>query len=174
MNIKLGKWYVLYVRSRQEKKVYSLLMENEIESFLPMTETIRTWSDRKKKIRAPLFKSYVFVKIKSARDLHESLAIDGACSYINFANQYAVVQDHEIEMIKLVVGMSGDVKLTTPYELPMVGEIKKINRGPLEGRECEILNVNNQNKIIVRIRSIQQNILAKVPINYLYGLPETA
>ncbi len=171
MNLQLNKWYVLYVRSRQERKVHDLLVENEIETFLPMVDTIREWSDRKKKIKVPLFTSYVFVKIKSAMDLHKSLSIDGACAYITFGNTYAIVRDHEIEMIKLLIGVGSDIQLSPANEIPAIGEIKTILHGPLEGKECEIVNINNQNNIIVRIKSIQQNILVKIPIGYLYQLP---
>ena len=60
--LKIG-WYVLYVKSRHERKVDDLLKENQLESFLPLVKTVRKWSDRNKIIQMPLFPSYVFVKI---------------------------------------------------------------------------------------------------------------
>ena len=48
-------WYVLYVRSRHEKKVHQLLQEKGIESSLPLIKTIRIWSDRKKKSGSTAF-----------------------------------------------------------------------------------------------------------------------
>lgn len=172
MNLQLNKWYVLYVRSRQEKKVHDLLVENDIETFLPIIETVRTWSDRKKKIKVPLFTSYVFVKIKSAMDHHKSLSINGACAYISFGGQYAVVQDHEIEMIKLLIDTEKKIQLSSFEKFPEKGEIRTIQRGPLQGIDCEIINVNNQNNIIVRMKSIRQNIVVKIPMSYLYDLPK--
>jgi len=44
-----SKWYAVYVKSRQEKKVHQQLEEKELVSFLPLLETLRQWSDRKKK-----------------------------------------------------------------------------------------------------------------------------
>ena len=35
------KWYALYVASRQEKKVFELLLAKNIEAFVPLIKTIR-------------------------------------------------------------------------------------------------------------------------------------
>jgi hypothetical protein len=43
------KWYVMYTRSRAEKKVADMLAEEGVEVYLPMVEELRQWSDRKKK-----------------------------------------------------------------------------------------------------------------------------
>ncbi|WP_109299567.1 UpxY family transcription antiterminator [Aquimarina sp. AU474] len=174
MNLKLNKWYVLYVRSRHEKKVHDLLVENEIEVFVPMIKTIKQWSDRKKKVEEPLFKSYVFVKIKSAKDLHQSLSIDGASAFIRFGHEYAIVKESEIKAIKFIVKDEdlSDLELhNKPYK---IGEICKIFYGPLRGLECEILKVNNQSKILVRIDSMMQSIVATMPTCYLQETLESA
>ncbi len=52
-------WHALYVRSRSEKKVLSQLEEMGIEAYLPLVTKVKQWSDRRKKIQEPLFKSYV-------------------------------------------------------------------------------------------------------------------
>ena len=54
-------WYAIYTRSRFEKKIAADLTSKGLESFLPLHEVIRFWSDRKKKVEMPLFPSYVFV-----------------------------------------------------------------------------------------------------------------
>jgi len=56
-------WYAVYVRSRYEKKVNRDFIDKRIECFLPLLETWRQWSDRKKKVSEPLFRGYVFVRI---------------------------------------------------------------------------------------------------------------
>ena len=37
-------WYVIYVRSRCEKKVHELLQIKDIQSSLPLIKTIRKWT----------------------------------------------------------------------------------------------------------------------------------
>ncbi|MDP2542672.1 UpxY family transcription antiterminator [Tenacibaculum discolor] len=164
-------WYVLYVKSCWEKKVHESLKEISLESFLPQAKTIRQWSDRKKVIMKPLFPSYVFVYINSSLGFHKALSVNGAFSYIRFGKEYARVQEKEINQIKFLIGNENikEVEITT--KRPKVGEIKKITYGPLEGLDCEIIKVSNVNKIIVRIDSLQQNIMATVPLCILSESP---
>jgi transcription antitermination factor NusG len=56
------KWFVMYTRSRAEKKVAEMLVEEGVEVYLPMVEELRQWSDRKKKVQKALFNGYIFVK----------------------------------------------------------------------------------------------------------------
>jgi transcription antitermination factor NusG len=158
-------WHVLYVRSCQEKRVHQLLQESQLESFLPMTKTIRKWSDRKKVIHKPLFPSYVFVYINSSLELYKALSVNGACAYIQFRRAYALVTEKEINQIKLLVGDENITDIETNVELPKVGETKKITYGPLNGLDCEIIEADNCNKIIVRIDSLNQNIVATIPLH---------
>ena len=153
-------WYALYVKSRWEKKVHEYLQEISIESFLPQVKTIRQWSDRKKTILKPLFPSYVFVNINSSLEFHKALSVNGACAYIRFGKEYARVTEKEINQIQLLVGSKDVTDIVMDAHLPKVGEIKKIAYGPLSGLECEIIKVGSINKIIVRIHSIQMNVVA--------------
>lgn len=165
MNFDNG-WYVLYVKSRCEKKVYESLQELFLDSFLPQVKSLRQWSDRKKMILKPLFPSYVFVNINSSLEFQKALTVNGACTYIRFGKEYARVTDSEITKIKLLVGDKHITDIEMITQLPKVGEIKKIDNGPLIGLECEILKVGNVNKIIVQINSLQQNITACIPSYY--------
>ncbi|QHI35463.1 Transcription antitermination protein RfaH [Kordia antarctica] len=162
MKFNIG-WHVLYVRSRWERKVYESLKEISLDPFLPQIKTIKQWSDRKKTIIKPLFPSYVFVNINSSLEYHKALSLNGVCSFIRFRNEYARVTTKEIEQIKLLVGDVNITDIETNIKLPEIGEIKKINYGPLNGLNCEIIKVDNHNKIIVRIDSLRQNIIATIP-----------
>lgn len=162
MNFIIG-WYALYVKSRWEKKVYESLKDISLESFLPQIKTIRQWSDRKKTILKPLFPSYVFVNINSSLEFHKALSVNGACEYIRFGKEYARVTEKEINQIKLLIGDKNISDIETNVELPKIGEVKKITYGPLNGLDCEIIKADNHNKIIVRIDSLQQNIMATIP-----------
>ena len=162
--IKVG-WHVLYVNSCQESRVHQLLQENHLESFLPMTKTIRKWSDRKKVIFKPLFPSYVFVYINSSLEFHKALSVNGACAFIRFGKEYARVTEKEINQIKLLIGDKDISDIETNVEFPKIGEVKKITYGALNGLDCEIIRVDNHNKIIVRIDSLRQNIMATIPLH---------
>ncbi len=160
-------WYVLYVKSRHERKVESLLRENQIETFLPFVKQVRKWSDRKKTIEVPLFPSYIFIKLLNKREFERVRSIDGVCDYIHFGREYAKVTDDEISKIRLFLSINELSDIETSSERPKVGKKYTITHGPLCGVECEVSMVNNKDRIVVRIDSIRQNISATIPANYL-------
>jgi transcription antitermination factor NusG len=166
MERKIG-WHVLYVRYKHERKIYTELIEKNIEAFLPMTTVVKKWSDRIKKIQTPLFPSYVFVNIQSNKDFHEVLTGDVACSYVRFGNEFGKVSQKEIDQIKMLIEGKevADIQLTN--ELPKIGDKLKIRYGELSGLECEVLRIGNRNKINVRLNSLRQNISATIPLSYM-------
>ncbi len=167
-------WYVLYVKSRHEGKVYRLLKEQGIEAFLPMTTVIRKWSDRKKKLKVPLFSSYVFVKIKTSMDFHLACNVAGACAFIKFGVEYAKVSDKEMNWIRILLNTEGVEGFKVIDNEPTVGEKHKIGHGPLQGLDFEVTRVNSKSVTMVRLDSIKQNIAVTIPKQLLYKHPLTA
>lgn len=92
-------WYVIYTRPKAEKRVADTLEKINIEVYCPMTSEIRQWSDRKKKITAPLFRSYVFVRLKE-KDRHKVFDVPGVVRYLYWLGKPALVRDVEIETIQ--------------------------------------------------------------------------
>src|SRR5215208_4290734 len=60
-------WFAVYVQSRQERIVASSLMSKGFEICLPMTTTVRQWSDRRKLVEEPVFPGYLFCKFDAKR-----------------------------------------------------------------------------------------------------------
>ncbi len=59
-------WFALHVWSRRESLTASHLQGQGYECFLPLTKSIRRWSDRMKEVEQPLFPGYLFCRF----DLH--------------------------------------------------------------------------------------------------------
>ena len=160
-------WYVLYVKSHHERKVSEGLNNLEIKAFSPTIQVQSTRTDRRKMIHKLLFPSYVFVKINSSMDFHRTLSVSGACMYIRFGMEYAKVSDTEIKNIELLLQSNDLTEVETNTENFKVGDLKTISYGPLSGLECQVLEISNSNKIIVRIDSLKKNIIATIPSGYL-------
>jgi hypothetical protein len=56
------QWFLLVVRSKQERKVAEGLQAKGYEVFLPMHTVRRQWSDRLKTYAAPLFSCHLFCR----------------------------------------------------------------------------------------------------------------
>ena len=60
----MTKWIAVYTKSRHEQIVVNELNKKNIEAYCPMFKERRQWSDRKKWVYFPLFRSYVFANIE--------------------------------------------------------------------------------------------------------------
>ena len=56
------KWIAVYTKPRHEKTVENELLKKGFEVYLPILKERRKWSDRKKWVEFPLFRSYIFVR----------------------------------------------------------------------------------------------------------------
>lgn len=93
-------WYVLYTKPRSEQKVNKALTDMGVETYCPLVTEVRQWSDRKKKIKTPLFKSYVFVNIEE-KERGCVFDVPGVVSYLFWLGRPAIVREQEIEAIRL-------------------------------------------------------------------------
>ena len=100
MNNQLNKsWLANYVKSRAEKKVALEFQKFGIDHFLPLVKELRQWSDRKKWVEVPLFRSYIFVHIEP-NEYFQVLQVTGAIRYITFEGKAAVIPNQQIEAIR--------------------------------------------------------------------------
>lgn len=159
-------WYVIYTKSRYEKKIAQNLVEQNFKVYLPLNTNISQWSDRKKKVEKPLFSSYVFIYLETTKDYLNALTIDGVVLFIKFGGRLVRVLDEEINRIKIFLNQFSQVELKKSLDI-QVGERKRITSGPFENYECEIIKIDNKQKICVRIDSLQQSLLAEIHFYHL-------
>ena len=99
-NNKLQKyWYVVYIRSRAEKKVFLELTARNIECFLPLQKKLRQWKDRKKWVETPLMSGYCFVYISRA-EYDIVLQTYNVVCYVTFEGKAAVIPENQIDSLK--------------------------------------------------------------------------
>lgn len=117
-------WYVVYTLPRWEKKVASLLTEKDIESYCPTNRVEKQWSDRKKIINEPLFKGYVFIKIR------ENIKWDvknypGIINYVYWLGKPAKVKQVEIDTIKMFLKEFDNVEVSDTIEVNKKVSVKQ-------------------------------------------------
>ena len=96
-------WYVLYTRPKSEIKVAESLQKVAVQVYCPTITEVRQWSDRKKKVTVPLFRSYVFVKLKE-KERYKVFDVPGVVRYLYWLGKPAIVRDAEIEIIQQWLG----------------------------------------------------------------------
>jgi transcription antitermination factor NusG len=88
-------WHALYTKPRHEKKVADQLLDKRIDTYLPLRKILKQWSDRKKWVEEPLFKSYVFIHA-DAKERQRALYTYGVLKLVQFGDEPARVRDDEI------------------------------------------------------------------------------
>lgn len=135
------QWYAVYTRPCWEKKVASLLAMNSIEHYCPLQKIQRHWSDRKKIIMEPLFKSYVFVRIpEKAQGAVKQ--ISGILSFVNYLGKPAIIRDDEIDTIKQFLNEYRNVRLEK-MEFNVKDRVR-ILHGPLMQMEGSVVEVKHK------------------------------
>lgn len=158
------KWYVLYTKPRNEKKVTALLAEKDINVYCPVKEEIRQWSDRKKKVAEPVFKSYIFVQLEDyKKDSVEVLLTPGAVRFLWWNGKPGVVRGNEIKAIQDFLNDYKDAEITVELK---AGEHIKVKEGPLKDAEGKILMIKG-NKAVLHLHTLGLNMTAKLPVQSL-------
>ena len=107
------KWYAIYTRPRWEKKVSAALDEKEIENYLPLIKTLKIWSDRKKWVQEPLFKSYLFVHVNK-HEYIPALQTPGVVKYVSFEKRAVAIPPLQIEAVKAFIESGEEFPADTP------------------------------------------------------------
>lgn len=157
-------WYAVYTRSRNEKKAYAFLIEKGIEVFLPLYKTLRQWSDRKKTVELPLFSSYVFVHVEP-REFDVVLNTYGVVKFISFEGKAAPIPQKQIDNLLLLMNGGAEIEKTQRIFKP--GQHVTVNVGPMQGLTGELIKTGNRNRVLIRFKHINQNILVNIPVDFL-------
>lgn len=153
------KWHVIYTKSRWEKKVDTLLLQNGFESWCPVQKKERFWSDRKKIIEEPLFRSYVFVRIP-IHQRNEILNTNGVVNFLYFEKKPAIIRDQEIELIKKYLGESYvNIEIVDMNNLAPETKVT-INQGVFMGQKGEVIKSDKKN-VFVKLESINMMMIVE-------------
>ena len=92
-------WYVLYTRPRSEKKVANQLQRMGLESYCPVRNEMRQWSDRRKKVEVPVLPSMILVHVPS-KDRKKVFDCPNAVRYLFWEGQPAEVPEGEVKALE--------------------------------------------------------------------------
>lgn len=157
-------WHALYVRSRSEKKVLSQLEDMGFQAYLPQITVVKPWSDRRKKVEEPLFKSYVFVR-SNDKEYISILNVYGVVRFVTFERKAVVVPENQILAIKKFVSdyeHGEEFKMSNNEDLK-VGQMVRIINGPMKGLVGKLEQIQNKRHLIVYIEVVGQFIPVHIP-----------
>jgi transcription antitermination factor NusG len=151
-------WYAVYTIPQHEKSALKQLELREIESFLPVYETVRVWKNRQRvKLILPLFPSYLFVHINSS-ERAKVLQSPGVLQIVGNSREGATLSDTEVEFLR-----SGFCKQRiAPYHEYVIGEKVRIKSGVMQGLHGTLVRKNNDMRFVLTIEMINQHAAIQV------------
>ena len=143
-------WYAVKTRPRWEKKISLIFADRGIEHYCPLNKVVKQWSDRKKIILEPVFKTYVFVNVEEQKKW-DVKKIDGVINFVYWLGKPAIIRQEEIATIKKFLNEFYDVQIQ-PIGLHLNQKIR-VTQGILMNYEGTILEIFG-NRVIVKLQGL--------------------
>jgi transcription antitermination factor NusG len=161
-DVQQPKWYVLFVRSNQEKRVADALRGRDIEYFLPSYKSVRQWKDRRVTLEIPLFPGYVFLRLPLA-ERARALSVANVVSLVGTRNQPSAISDEEIAWIRLGIEHGN----AEPYPYLKVGQRVVVTEGVLCGMQGILERKRNNSRVVVSLDSIARAFVVEIDASWV-------
>lgn len=153
-----NRWLCVQVKSGGEFKSALGLRERGYESFVPVFEQKRQWSDRVKIVQVPLFTGYVFLRFNSASS-HPAVTAPGVLRFVGTGKTPAPIEDSEIEALQLTTRTG---LLCGPCAFLEVGQEVEVRLGPLASLRGKIVRFKNKQRLILSVNLIKKSMFVEV------------
>lgn len=156
------KWFVVYTKSRCEKKIAALLEKKGITNYCPLNRVQKQWADRKKIVYEPLFPSYVFVGAVEEELYAIKQLSNDIVNFVYWLGKPATIKDEEIESIKRF--LQNYTNVTLEKSKVRIGDLVRIINGPLMNLEGNITAIANR-KVKLSLPSLGYIMIAEVKLS---------
>jgi transcription antitermination factor NusG len=130
------------------------LERKQVEFLLPTYTRMTRWSDRLKRVLAPLFPNYIFVRVTSEERL-QVLQTAGVVNVVSVAGKPAVLRDDEITMLRECMAHPNAVE---PHPFLKVGQRVRVKHGPFAGWKGVLTRKNNAARLVVSVEHLMRSV----------------
>ena len=156
----IDNWYALQTMSRHERLVAHQLNSQGITTFLPTFTELHYWSDRRKKIEAPLFPGYLFVHTNISPEVRRSVSFArGVAGFVTMGGDPVPVPNEQIESVQKLLANSFRC---VAYPFLKIGQRVRIRGGSLEGVQGILTAHNGHKGLVVSIDGIQRSMAVRI------------
>jgi len=156
-------WTAFYTKPRNEKKAADRLLIQGFEVYCPTRTVVKQWSDRKKKVKEPVFTSYLFAKVDEVSRT-EILMDTGIVSNVFWLGLPAVIRESEILAIKSFLDDFPQAEMSNGR--PSQGSKVEIETGPLSGQTGVIRRIQG-NRAFLAIANLSIEMNAEMSLGHL-------
>lgn len=151
-------WFALQVHTTRESTVEGLLRGRGYDTFLPLYQRRKRWSDRIKVVDAPLFPGYVFCQLDIQNRL-PVLTTPGVTRIVGYRRVPVPVDGTEINAIQAMVDSCFHRE---PWPFLQVGDRVRIERGPLSGLEGILLSIRGMHRLVLSVSLLRRSVALEI------------
>jgi len=155
------RWYALFVRVNQEKRITPHLACRGIEYFLPVRRSVRQWKDRRVSLEVPIFPGYVFVHLPFEEGRAKALkvlTIPNVLRLVGTSKSPSAMSDEEIAWIRCALNHGG----VEPHPYLTIGERVVITSGAMSGIEGILTETRSSARVVVALGSIARAFVVEI------------
>ena len=150
-------WFMVYTKSRQEKKLIRLLREKKVPHYGPhISQRSRSPAGRVRTSFVPLFANYVFVRCNTQQQA-ATYATDTIRSMTPVVDGEEL--QHDLRQIRDLIRM--DVPLSVEARI-QPGQRVRVRNGSFAGYEGIVERRDGETRLIVMVRFMEQGISVKL------------
>ncbi len=170
--VKTKLWFAIYTKVKTEKYVVDHLTKKGIEAYIPLLSVTKKYKSKVKKLKIPLFNSYVFVKI-SRDERVRVLETEYVYKFVKQTNKEESIPEEEINILKRVVGeFEGDIAASTIEW--QEGQSVEVIGGSLTGIKGKVVKKASKNNFVVELTSIGFELQIEIAESQLRRLDKVA
>jgi transcriptional antiterminator RfaH len=151
-------WFALLTQPKHEHAAERGLRAQGFETYLPVHNVKRRWSDRVKIVHTVLFPGYVFCRF-SSRDKLRALTSPAIRGIVSVGRDPVPVDESEIAAIHAVIAAGRPVDLC-PYL--RVGEHVRITHGPFTSVRGVIVRTQDNWRVVVSVEALGCSVSVEV------------
>ncbi|EMI54442.1 NusG antitermination factor [Rhodopirellula sallentina SM41] len=152
-----SQWWLLYTRTRQEKKVVRQLRDAEIGHYAPMIPNrMRSPAGRIRTSFVPLFPTYVFLR-GGDEARHEAICTGCVLKAVEILEIEQLVED--LTQIRNLVEMGVPMTIESRLE---PGTMVRVKNGSFRGYEGTVIRRENERRLLVAVRFMEQGVSVKL------------
>jgi transcription antitermination factor NusG len=128
-----------------------------------MIEVVRIWSDRKKKIREPIFRGYIFVNT-DLRNKIDILQTDGVVRLVGIGEKPSPIPEEQINWIRILTKHPEAIQ---KEKYITAGQKVRVIAGIFAGIDGFVREEKGTHKVVVTFESIRQSISLEISADML-------
>lgn len=145
------EWYAVITKFKCEKYVTASLQRKGMEAYVPLLRKTKRYTRKIKTYEIPMISCYAFVRITPSEKV-SVLEVPYVHNFVRFDGKIVPVPEHEMQMMRRVVGEISDVIVEPRYWKE--GDKVEVIAGNLTGIQGTLIEQNGKHEFVIELETL--------------------